>query len=92
MESKLAYLMRTMSPEHKRKLWDMLGCSESTWYRWQRNPGTMPLKDVVRIKDFLDRRDREDYDMRELAKAVHVGASRRTVAVGIRKGRKAARA
>lgn len=75
MKTQLELLLERLSTAERDKLIGKLGVDKSTYYRWLENPGKRISVDAaVVIKAFLDRRDKEDYNMAKLVKPVRIAA------------------
>jgi hypothetical protein len=59
-------LMKQWAPPERTQLIAQLGISRITWYRWQNNPGIVPVPEADIIRQFLQEAFGEKYDLIEL--------------------------
>ncbi len=80
MQSQLSARFADFTKGQRETLIAKLKCGRSTFYRWQADPGSIPLDAVVIIKAFLDKLDGADYDMGQLRKPVKLTGNKKRIA------------
>ncbi len=63
---KVTLLLRELAPAERQKLLDKLGVGRATYFRWQKQPGVIPVEKAEVIRDFLQQAYGERYDLLDL--------------------------
>lgn len=60
------HLLRQLAPEERTELIETLKVSRATYFRWQNNPGSIPVEEADSIRTYLQGIHGRKYDLMEL--------------------------